>query len=177
MRKHGQIVLINGVCGVGKTTVSRSLCKRLKDKNFIRLDGDEYVIKHRIKPPESMSMADVGLWHVGFLKQPLVELLKNHNVILSETFALPIEAEFLSELQKSGSKIMHFVLDAERMTVVQRTLADREHAYAKDWRLKTYVLNMLALRLNFPGAVHVATDGRTVDEIVLEIYDRIKKRL
>ena len=65
MQKHGQIVLINGVCGVGKTTVSRSLCKRLKDKNFIRFDGDEYVIEHRIKPPESM--VDVGKWHVDII--------------------------------------------------------------------------------------------------------------
>lgn len=175
MQKSGMVILINGVCGVGKSTVARSLCKLLQDKNFIRLDGDEYVIEHRIKPPESM--ADVGLWHVGFLKQPLAELLKNHNVILSDTFVFPIEADFLSELQKSGVVIQHYILDASKLTVAQRTLADRKHAYAKDWRLKTYVPNMLSLRFNFPDAVHVVTDGRSVAEIVSEIYDKISVSL
>ena len=61
MQKSGMVILINGVCGVGKSTVARSLCKLLQDKNFIRLDGDEYVIEHRIKPPESMAYIENGM--------------------------------------------------------------------------------------------------------------------
>lgn len=175
MQKSGMVILINGVCGVGKSTVSRSLYKRLKDKDFIRLDGDEYVIEHRTKPPESM--ADVGKWHVDIIGKAIVELLKNHNVIVSDTFVFSEEVEFLSELQKSGMKVMHFILDAEKLTVAQRTLADKRHSYAKDWRLKTYVPNMLSLRFNYPDAVHVATDGRSVAEIVSEIYDKISVSL
>ena len=139
----------------------------MQDKNFIRLDGDEYVIEHRIKPPESM--AYIGKWHVDIIGKAIVELLKNHNVIVADTFVFSEEIEFLSELQKSGMKVIHIILDAEKLTVAQRTLADKRHSYAKDWRLKTYVPNMLSLRSNFPDAVHVATDGRTVAEIVSEI--------
>ena len=175
MQKSGMVILINGVCGVGKTTVARSLYKRLKDKDFIRLDGDEYVIEHRTKPPESM--ADVGKWHVDIIGKAIVELLKNHNVIVSDTFVFSEEVEFLSELQKSGMKVIHIILDAEKLTVAQRTLADRKHAYAKDWRLSSYAPNMLSLRFNYPDAVHVATDGRTVAEIVSEICDKISVSL
>ena len=169
------VILINGVCGVGKSTVSRSLCKLLQDKNFIRLDGDEYTIEHKIKAPESIS--DVGKWHVATIGKAIVESLKNHNVVVSDTFVFSEEIDFLSELQKSGMKVMHFILDAEKLTVAQRTLADKRHSYAKDWRLKTYVPNMLSLRFNYPDAVHVATDGRTVAEIVSEIYDKISDSL
>lgn len=175
MQKSGMVILINGVCGVGKSTVARSLCKLLQDKNFIRLDGDEYVIEHRTKPPESMTY--IGKWHVDIIGKAIVGLLESHNVIVSDTFVFSEEIDFLSELQKSGMKVIHIILDAEKLTVAQRTLADRKHAYAKDWRLKTYVPNMLSLRFNFPDAVHVVTDGRTVAEIVSEIYDKISVSL
>lgn len=167
MQKSGMVILIDGVCGVGKSTVSRSLCKLLQDKNFIRLDGDEYVIEHRIKPPESM--VAVGKWHVDIIGTVIEKLLKDYNVIVSDTFTLPEDIEFISELQKSGMKVIHIILDAEKLTVAQRTLADRKHAYAKDWRLSSYAPNMLSLRFNYPDAVHVVTDGRTVAEIVSEI--------
>ena len=175
MQKSGMVILINGVCGVGKSTVARSLCKLLQDKNFIRLDGDEYVIEHRIKPPESM--AYIGKWHVDIIGKVIEKLLKDYNVIVSDTFTLPEDIEFISELQKSGMKVIHIILDAEKLTVAQRTLADRKHAYAKDWRLSSYAPNMLSLRFNYPDAVHVVTDGRTVAEIVSEIYDKISDSL
>ena len=143
MQKSGMVILINGVCGVGKTTVVRSLYKRLKDKDFIRLDGDEYTIEHKIKAPESI--ADVGKWHVATIGKAIVESLKNHNVVVSDTFVLSEEIEFLSELQKSGVVIQHYILDASKLTVAQRTLAYRKHAYAKNVRLNTYVPNKLAL--------------------------------
>ena len=183
-KKSGVMVLIDGVCGCGKSTVAKEICKLLQDKNFSLFDSDEFILEN----PSTLTdfeiyrkLGCVDLWHIRVIEKQVRRLLRNGNIVVADNFVTELEKQFLEKLQKDGFVIYHFILDATHSTVVWRVHNDEKHTnpIQRKLRVESYLLCDLFLknRNNYPDAVHVATDGRSVAEIVSEIYDKISVSL
>ena len=181
MQKHGQIVLINGVCGVGKSTVGKALYKPLQKFNFNYFDIDNYVYEnpdaaHGVNVYRAFGRLDK--WHVDLLeKTPIRRMLKRYNLLLIDNFLSDHEARYLQELSDGGT-LIHFILEADRGTVVDRIRKDECKDPARTAiRINGFEYNNAFLKTHFPDAIRINTVGRTAAEIVPEIYDRITERL
>ena len=181
MQKHGQIVLINGVCGVGKSTVGKILYKPLQKYNFNLFETDDFIHENPNAAPDINVYRAFGRfdkWHVDLLeKTPVRRMLKRYNLLLIDNFLSDHEARYLQELSDGGT-LIHFILEADRGTVVDRIRKDECKDPARTAiRINGFEFNNAYLKTHFPDAIRINTVGRTAAEIVPEIYDRITERL
>ncbi len=179
MQKSGMVILINGVCGVGKSTVARLLYKRLQGFNFHLFDTDDYILENP-KTVENiipyMAFGIVWRWHVYVLKgSPLRRILKRHNVVMPDTFVNSYDEKYLDELAGDGVRIVHFILEADKETIVKRIESDKEKSdpVLVVNRENEFEEGNAFLKTHYPYATRINTVGRTADEVASELYSRI----
>ena len=181
MQKSGMVILINGVCGVGKSTVGKILYKPLQKFNFCHFDTDEYIFSNLSNPNVTYdaniyyALGRMDVWHVRLIeKTPIRRILKRNNLLLVDNFISDRESQYLQELLDDGITLVHFILEADRGTVVDR-LAREAHEEPKrtEIRISGFEFANAYLKTHFPLATRINTVGRTADEVASELYSRI----
>lgn len=178
MQKSGVMVILNGCCGVGKSTVGKILYKPLQKFNFNLFDTDEYVFSNPNVTYDANIYSALGrmdVWHVRLIeKTPIRRILKRNNLLLVDNFVSDYESKYLQELLDDGVTLVHFILEADRGTVVDR-LAKVAHKEPKrtEIRISGFEYANAYLKTHFPLATRINTVGRTADEVASELYSRI----
>ena len=178
MQKSGVMVILNGCCGVGKSTVGRILYKRLQGHNFHFFDTDEYIFSNPNVTYDANIYSALGrmdVWHVRLMeKTPIRRILKRNNLLLTDNFVSDRESQYLQELLDDGITLVHFILEADRGTVVDR-LAEVAHKEPKrtEMRISGFECANAYLKTHYPYATRINTVGRTADEVASELYSRI----
>lgn len=178
MQKSGVMVILNGCCGVGKSTVGRILYKRLQGHNFHFFDTDEYIFSNPNVTYDADIYSALGrmdVWHVRLMERtPIRRILKRNNLLLTDNFVSDRESQYLQELLDDGITLVHFILEADRGTVVDR-LAKVAHKEPKrtEIRISGFEYANAYLKTHFPLATRIDTVGRTADEVASELYSRI----
>ena len=178
MQKSGMVILINGVCGVGKSTVGRILYNRLQGYNFHHFDTDDFIYKNPDVTYDANIYSALGrmdVWHVRLMeKTPIRRILKRNNLLLTDNFVSDRESQYLQELLDDGITLVHFILEADRGTVVDR-LAKEAHEEPKrtEMRISGFEYANAYLKTHYPYAMRINTVGRTADEVASELYSRI----
>ena len=181
MQKSGMVILINGVCGVGKSTVGKILYKPLQKFNFCHFDTDEYIFSNLSNPNVTYdaniyyALGRMDVWHVRLMeKTPIRRILKRNNLLLTDNFVSDRESQYLQELLDDGITLVHFILEADRGTVVDR-LAKEAHEEPKrtEMRISGFEYANAYLKTHYPYAMRINTVGRSPEQVADEIYERV----
>ncbi|MGL4847892.1 MAG: AAA family ATPase [Clostridium sp.] len=118
-----KLIIINGVMGVGKTTVSKALNKRLK--NSFWLDGDNvwkmnpFVVDEENK---KMVLENIGFVLNSFIKNSHSEYIIFNWVIYNDE----IMKEVLKRIEKENLKIYKITLMCSKEELIKRIKKDIE---------------------------------------------------
>lgn len=178
MQKSGMVILINGVCGVGKSTVGKILYKPLQKFNFNFFETDDFIYKNpNVAYDASIydALGRMDVWHVRLMeKTPIRRILKRNNLLLVDNFVSDRESQYLQELLDDGITLVHFILEADRGTIVDRLTEEaRKEPKRTEMRINGFEYANAYLKTHFPLATRINTVGRTADEVASELYSRI----
>lgn len=182
---RAMIIWIDGVYGVGKTTVVTEIKERISDNEVEFLESDTYRVKS-LKRRVKEAIARNGFPSIGTLPQNDIVFLREFKDLIDEksketTKKLIIDMalimqeckeELLDKLKNEGKKIVHIVLTADEETIRTRIKNDenRMKEVALDW-LK-YSISFL--EKNYQDAIWLNTDNLDVPTIANEIIEIIK---
>ncbi len=165
------IVWINGSFGVGKTSLARALSARWPAALLFDPEQIGFMLR-KIVPKEVQTgdFQDLPLWRrlttetaLGLLSQTNRPLIVPMALVNPEYFD-----EVVGELRRRGVDVRHFALLGSHDTIRRRIRWRLEPPSSKRWTLAQVERCMRALESPQFG-VHVDTNGRSVDEILLEI--------
>lgn len=179
------IIWIDGTYGVGKTAVAKRLKEKFPDGNIELLESDYYsneVLKRLVEEAKANnSFPKIG----GTLPQNNIDFIKefremiegkiqkeNKNVIVDMALTRKeCKEELFDYLKSKGANIAHIILTADEDIIRERIRNDgsRIKEIALDWLAQ----NMVFLDNNFPDAIRIKTDNRSINDVVAEIADVI----
>lgn len=173
------VVWINGVCGIGKTSVCEKLGERLKCGHIIKSDETpedfswEMIFKGggTGNPQTTTTMAD---W-VREIIERAVDSPCYRYVIVDMAITTTLSKERVYDyIRDKGINDIHFILTATQEAVNERIAndVDREkvHAYANYHEYSAY------LKSHFDEAIRIDTTDMDVDEVVSMIYNEISNQ-
>ncbi len=179
------IIWIDGTYGVGKTAVAMKVKESFSDDDTELLESDYYNSEFLKRIVEEAKVNNSFPHIEGTLPQNntrflqefrelIEEKLKNadKNLIVDMAVTMKECKEKLFDRLKSDDKnIVHIILTADEDTIKSRIENDgnRMKETAKEW----LVQNISFLDKNFPDAMRIKTDNRSVDEIAAEIIGAI----
>ncbi|MCM1499355.1 MAG: AAA family ATPase [Clostridium sp.] len=179
------IIWIDGTYGVGKTTVAMRLKEKFLDDNIELLESDYYsneVLKYLVEEAEANNSF---LQIKGTLPQNNIDFIKAFREMIEEKFqkenvnfivdmALTMKEckeELFDYLKNNGVNMVYIILTADEDTIRKRIRDDGNRM--KEIALEWLVQNIVFLDKNFPDAIRIKTDNRSVDDVVAEIMDVI----
>lgn len=163
-----KLVIINGAMGVGKTTICKTLYKKLH--NSVWLDGDWCWMMNPFDANEynrSMVVKNIGYLLRSYLQNPTYEYVVFTWVMHAEEIYRSILAE-LSGFEFEHYK-MTFMCDAEELRErIQKDIANGERV--ADSIEKSIERLQMYKQLN---SIKIETSKRAVQEVADEIVERV----
>ena len=163
-----KLVIINGTMGVGKTTICKSLYKKLNDS--VWLDGDWCWMMNPFEANEynkNMVIKNIGFLLRCFLDNPKYEyVLFNWVIHIEDIYEL-----ILSELEEYEFKLYKITLICDETNLRERINKDIKNGErTKDNLEKSIERIEMYNKLN---STKIETSKKTVQEITKEIKDII----
>ncbi len=163
------IVWINGAFGVGKTTVAQRLVAELSDAALFDPEWIGFVVQRfTAEGRRAADFQDVARWRAWTVRCVLLWMKFYDSVIVPMTLVEPAYFAEVVDGLRARAELRHFSLIASP-EVIRARLDVRGEAAA--WAA-AQIPRCAAALAESRFAEQIATDGRSVDEIVAEI--RIK---
>lgn len=166
-----KLIIINGVMGVGKTTVSKALYKSLD--NCFWLDGDNcWVMNPFIVNEENKEMV---LNNIGFIINSYIKNSSSKYIVFNWVIHTDeIMKEVLSRIDKKDVDIYKITLMSSKEELVKRIEKDIKEKRRDEGNIKRS-LERYSLYEGM-NTVKVDTSNRGIDEIIDEIKSIIMKK-
>jgi len=166
------IVFVNGTFGVGKTTVAEHLVGRLYGCLLFDAELVGHFLRRIVTPIENLDdFQDLAMW-----RSLTVTTARELRATYSRTLIMPMTIsrldyfrEIVGSLRATEPDLHHFTLTATPATLEARI---RRSGEAIEWRLDHLLPCTTALAAP-EFATHIATDGKTPDEVVDAIVARL----
>lgn len=170
------IVWIDGANGVGKSHVAAELADLLADRNAEYVESDQYWYDALEHFPEMFLLGInpcQNQYMIAKLRESLEEKIRDPDKILFVPMTLAdkkCNGGLLNYFAEKGISTLHIILLAKRETLESRikndpirTKSDQNEQIGKlNWHM-TYLEN------NYPDAIRIDTDDKSLDEVVGEI--------
>ncbi|MGL4874801.1 MAG: AAA family ATPase [Clostridium sp.] len=163
-----KLIIINGVMGVGKTTVSKALNKRLK--NSFWLDGDNvwkmnpFIVDEENK---NMVLENIGFVLNSFIKNSHSEYIIFNWVVYNDE----IMKEVLKRIEKENLKIYKITLMCSKEELIKRIKKDIESEIRDEGNIERSLNRFEAYEKMDTSKVD--TTNRAIVEILDEIMEII----
>ena len=167
---------IDGVNGVGKSHVAEKLSKLLANKNAEYVESDLYwmdLIQDDF--PKALSGFDpyCNKYFLGNLREALKEKLNNFGKMPIVSVSLVdklCQKELLDYFEDKKIPMLHIILEAEKETIISRIENDPSRDKSAQNQQKSKIpWQMQYLKVEYPDAVRISTEDKTLDEIASEI--------
>ena len=174
------IIWIDGVNGIGKSHIAAELAERLVDKNAEYVESDLYWMDF-LGNEKNYLMCILG--HQGFTSNSNKYFLGTLRKTIEEKHdsgKLPIvsmslvnklcESELMDYFEKKDMPMLHIILKAKAETIISRIENDPIRNQSAQQEQKYNVTGQITyLESEYPNAVRINTDDKTLDEIANEI--------
>ncbi len=167
------ILFVNGSFGVGKTTIADLLVKRIPNSMLYDPEEVGICLSHIVRPIEQFEdFQDLPMWRT--LTVTTARLLKQtygRTLIMPMTvWNEPYFHEIMHGLRQFEPDLLHVCLTARAETIFARLESRRHEHTAENYRWISRRVERCVQAFQSPTfAVHVATDGRTPEEIANSI--------
>lgn len=175
------LIWINGVRGVGKTTVSSKLLSKMKKRSSILLNSDEFFTK-MFDENNSAIFYSIGThpynnkYFSYYFRNTIEHYLKQRKIVIVDIALIDNECktniyEYLNDKYKSIS----FILSCSKENLINRICNDSNRKEKKE---QIYELdkNIKFLEQNYEKSIIINTDNQSIDETVNLIISFIKER-
>ena len=169
------IIWINGAFGVGKTSVASKLSNVLKNSYIFDPEmAGEYIWDNL---PEEISrkgdFQDIPMWReFNYQMIDYIQKVWDGNIIVPMTITNPLYyEELILRLEKSGSKLFHFILSSDRESLLKRL--EQRGDYASSWPANQIDRCIFSFD-NLIQGFKIDTTNLTIDEVVDKIISIIK---
>jgi cytidylate kinase len=171
-----KIIWLDGTFGVGKTTVSRSLNKKLPQ--FKILDSDEYSQTLMKKKPEVFALGGFlpqnNKYFIQYFRKTIDEEIAKGTKKLIVVMAVTFEESrkgLLNYFEEKGD-ITHIILQASEDVLQRRILSDKQRD--QDFALQRMEWNLKFLEQHYLDAVRIDTDNMTPEQVTENIVEKLK---
>ena len=166
------IIWLNGAFGAGKTTVASALCQRLPGSFCYDPENAGYFLRQNTPAClHTPDFQDTPLWRQinGLLLAQLAREYPGDIIIPMTLVSRSYWQQITGELVKQGVRVEHFILWADRETIVRRL---RKRSLGMLWR-EQFALDALdrctAAFAQAPPERRIPTEGRTPDQLAEQI--------
>lgn len=164
------IVWINGAFGSGKTTVAEELNKRIQHSYLYDPENAGCFLRQNMPfgIEKEENFQHIPLWReLNFKMLEYIEKMYDGIIIVPMTIYIPqYYDEIIVRLKNSGIEIAHFILWAEKNTIIKR-LAERGDSET-GWAAKHIDICLKAIHTDIKG-IKINTENRAVYEIAGKI--------
>lgn len=173
------IIWINGIRGIGKSTISEEIAEKLKGENIALLHSDEYFVRML---NDNMNLAlgtgthpyDNKYFSDYFCKQIESELEQGKKVIVDMALIdLECKENIFNNLNNKYVAI-NFILVASIDNLAYRIHSDNNREEKKE-QIEWAKRDIEFLNKNFRNGIFIDTNNKSVDEIASEIIRIIHK--
>jgi gluconate kinase len=173
-----KIIWLDGTFGVGKTTVSMSLNKKLPQ--FKILDSDEYHQTLMKKNPDAFVFGGFlpqnNKYFIQYFRKIIDEEIAKGATNLIVVMAVTFEESrkgLLNYFENKGVEITHIILQANKDVLQERIMSDKQRD--QDFALQRMEWNLKFLEQHYVDAVRIDTDNMIPEEVADVIFDRMKR--
>lgn len=166
---RGKNIVLLGFMGTGKTSVGKSLAKRL-DMTFV--DMDDVIVQREGKSVSDIFAQD-GESHFRQLERNLVqELSAESGKVIAPGGGIVLNPDNISDFESSGLVIC---LTATPETILDRVKDDKHRPLLEEGDKLEKIKSILDKRIDLYNAIsrQLPTDGLSVDDVVdnvIELY-------
>ncbi len=175
------IIWIDGVNGVGKSHVAAELEELLFEKNAEYVESDLYwedFLRNNVSKALSGFNPYCNQYFMEILRKVLEEKMNDYGKISIVPMSLVdklCDKELFHYFEEKGTAMVHVILEAKKETIMERIEKDPirdENAQSQqkkkvDWQMKY-------LKKEYPNAVRINTEGKTIHETAVEVKNFIK---
>lgn len=173
------IIWIDGVNGVGKSSVAASLEEKLNDKNAEYIESDLYwldMIKTNFVKALSGFEPSGNKFFLETLKTTIEEKMDVDGKLPIVSFSLvnPLcESELINYFIEKDCPMVHIILEASKATIFERIENDpiRDEAAQREQKNKVED-QMKYLNKNYPDAIRINTENKSIEDVVDEIVKK-----
>jgi len=172
------MVWIDGVYGVGKTSVAEKLKKVFPEHKTVIMDSDYYYQKMIINNPRSALGGILPQNNMNFIRmfrKEIEEQIKRESEMLIVTMSLTqreCKEGIFDYFADTGIEIVHIILTAHESVIRDRIEKDVNRD--KDFAVEYLEENMKFLEKNFADATWIDTNSKSAEDIVNEISFHLK---
>ena len=155
------IIWLNGSFGVGKTTIAENLKENMT--NSIIYDPEKVgMFLYKTLPEKKDDFQDYELWRT-INYEMLKELDKQNEVIIVPMTITNLQYynEIVGKLQKDGIKILHFILTANKESIISR-LNNRDNS--TEWAYNQVDRCVTAFQGDSFNGQKIDTNNKSIDE-------------
>lgn len=172
------IVWIDGVNGVGKSHVAEALAKLLTNKNAEYVESDLYWL-NLVQNEFPKTLSGLNPYCNKFFLTDLRESLEEKIYNLGRMPIVPVslvdrmcKKELLDYFEDKKVSTLHIILEAKKETIISRIKNDPiRNEDAQNQQIYNVPWQMQYLKTNYPDAVRIDTEDKTLDNIASEIMD------
>lgn len=167
------IIWIDGVNGVGKSHVAAELGELLSNKNAEYVESDFYWM-NLIQNDCEKALAGFEPYYNEFcldmIRTAIEEKINKIPIVSMSLVDKKCQEKLLDYFKKKGIPMLHIILEAKKDTIISRIENDpirdineqNQQKSKVDWQMKY-------LKIEYPDAVRINTEDKSLDEIVNEI--------
>lgn len=172
------ILWIDGTCGIGKSSVAKRISELLLSDKVLLIETDECYEKFAERYPNVAlllgGMPQNNRAFLAELKKIIINGLGTSELLIVAMATTMVECkEILIDYFGRDDALVHIILDADKDEIIKRIQNDNKE------RQKKENIADIDRSINFlneyVGAIHVNTNGKSIDEVSKEIIARFIK--